>query len=70
MTKFSKEERPVRDKMVSIRMTQEQWETLSGVAEELQVEGVADAIRNAVDFYLENNTKAKRALSKVNNSRR
>ena len=66
MNPFKKEERPVRSKLVSVRMTEEQSKLLQGVAEELELEGgVADLIRAAVDCFIENDRNAKQACKKV-----
>ncbi len=66
MNPFKKEERPVRSKLVSVRMTEEQSKLLSGVAEELGLDGgVADLIRASVDFLFENDRVAKQACKKV-----
>jgi|MDSZ01.2.fsa_nt_gb hypothetical protein len=65
MTQFKKEDRPVRSKMISVRMTEDQSQLLVDVAEELNLEGVADLIRHAVDCFLENDRKAAQACRKV-----
>jgi predicted DNA-binding protein len=66
MTKFQREQRPARSRMVTIRMTDEQIATLEGVASAIGITGgKAEAIRRAIDFWIENDREARAAANRL-----
>lgn len=69
MTKFQNEPRPTRSNIVTIRMTDEQLATLEGVATALGLAGgKAEAIRKAIDHWLENDREARAAMQRLRRS--
>lgn len=66
MTKFQREQRPARSRMVTIRMTDEQIATLEGVASAIGITGgKAEAIRRAIDYWIENDREARAAANRL-----
>ena len=66
MTKFQREQRPTRSRMVTIRMTDEQIATLEGVASAIGITGgKAEAIRRAIDYWIENDRDARAAANRL-----
>lgn len=54
-------ERKSRDKIISVRMTEEQAAALAAISEDLGYRGIAEAIRVAIDFWIQNERTAKNA---------
>lgn len=64
MPRFSRD--PRRDKMISLRLTQEQDQLLTDLATNLALAGgKAELLRKALDYWLENAPEAQRTGKKA-----
>ncbi len=65
--KFSREERPEsRGTLLSVRLTKPQMDVLERLVEELGIEGGrAELARQAIDFWMTHDKRAKQAMQRI-----
>ena len=64
MNRFQRERRTM-GKMLSLRVAEEQTETLGKLADALGMRTIADVMRAALDYYCEKSPEARAALKKL-----
>jgi len=62
--KFGSEKR-ARERTISVRMTERQAKALSGVASIMRLRSSSEAVRMAIDFWLQNDKEARSALRRT-----
>jgi hypothetical protein len=69
MTRFSSQRR-AREARISFRVTEEQEQILAGIASRLGLQGTSEAVRQAIDFWIQTNPAVQRIVSQLEQERR